>query len=1337
MLRRKYSLQTQKQHSDRGVQIAVFEGSSVGKAYQVVDAAVGSGKGEFALVEDLCTDATAEVPNNTIAIYPFSKSLTVEPASNGYFYINAFNINGVTFPSRQIYIPGSFCDKAFPMVAVTQKGGRSLAFKNIGGVIKLSLTGTNAISEITLEGHNNEYLSGPVKFSLTPPDDEFNKDASIYMISKGTSKSVTIVCDPAVQLDSEKATDFFFSIPPTEFKAGFTVTITDSDGNKSTKSTNKANNVRRSTILAMPEIDNDRDKEIQKFESPYGYDVIKFVKGIGKDIEFPEDVQLIMDWLKDQEFVVSVECDEYYKVIHIKFKDSTDFYIVNEQEEHILQIRPAAYYGDIIIGGLSYNIESQPNEVIQDNNRMLYVRADAENPIFYEDGISSKYTPADIEIVTTDGFNYFEEDLSAYGSILISHTHGVPQGHFCISDSSIPDNKAITGIIRDVDEKTFHPTYLTDNKDIYSRIGNNNPFVFANYCWSAKGAKEYVSTGSFVGYDILSNIKENADKSKSYFSGIDGLFKGLTHLEAFNQLSAMDFPAWTVPETGEARDWTPYVHTTPQQYGEPNMRYYSITTEEPDTKDGKAIIKGKINGYKNLRDDVKYKVFLYDGTMSAFPQFPETAIDLTVSDDGTIHQDISEHLEPDIEYSFNIGIEYYDNYYIGDNKKIKKEEVTYTISEIAEDVVNINEYVSPIFSESENIEQLAGHLESIQRMEGVKDAWTTSTSLFILTKAGLTLSWTYTLQESYEDSPETQTAQQSVMQSIARSTATRAISYEEHNSSHDYQNVCIINQQFNDESRKGYTTIYDKLANDFENNGFGKVKRIDGGEADLAFFEKSLTNYDIIFLITHGAYDDRGNHWIATGEEARYSTNEEFAQLLIKWCNEHGENAFEDGKIKSSYSFGWIIDNIIEVRNNNSTVVQYIGISEEYIKERIEGRFDNAIIFNTACESLTSSNSLVSAFQNKGAAVYLGYDNINDIGKKAGPEFFNNMINGMTIEESFNALEEKYRINEGTDRATNQKYKAFLEYLPEANKDICIAHLTPETRDTTMVNGNVRLNGTFKTPIKGYHIGCNLGFCYSDSNSEPTIENSETVFVENGNDPVTAGTVYCADLSDIKFNTKYYYRFFFQNPHSKEYVYGDTKSFELEMDQWVDLGLSVLWAAWNVGANSPEEYGGYYAWGETEEKSSYTIENYKYYRKYYVDGELFIEGINIGSQISGTNYDVAHVKWGNGARMPSKGEVLELLKCCSNRVAYQNGIQGYNITGPNGNNIFLPCAGWYENDYFHHVNQGYYWTGYYYEDSSKGAFGLYFCEEEEGMIIDYDEGTTRHYGLSIRPVKDK
>lgn len=688
---------------------------------------------------------------------------------------------------------------------------------------------------------------------------------------------------------------------------------------------------------------------------------------------------------------------------------------------------------------------------------------------------------------------------------------------------------------------------------------------------------------------------------------------------------------------------------------------------------------------------------------------------------------------------------------IGDNKKIKKEEVTYTISEIAEDVVNINEYVSPIFSESENIEQLAGHLESIQRMEGVKDAWTTSTSLFILTKAGLTLSWTYTLQESYEDSPETQTAQQYVMQPIARSTATRAISYEKHNSSHDYQNVCIINQLSNDEIRKENKTICDNLANNFENNGFGKVERIDGGEADLAFFEKSLTKYDIIFLITHGAYDDRGNHWIATGEEASYSTEEEFEQILIKWCNEHGENAFEDREIKKASLFGWAISTLKEVHGNYIVPVQYIWISEEYINHRIEGRFDNAIIFNVACESLkgnTDGRKLAMAFQDKGAAVYLGYDDTNGIGCEAGCKFFNNMIDGMTIEESFNALEEKYRIDAGTDRATNQKYKAFLEYLPEANKDICIAHLTPETQDTTMVKGKVRLNGTFKTPIKGYHAGCNLGFCYSDSTCEPTIENGETVLVENGNDPVTDGTVYCADLSDIKYNTTYYYRFFFQNPHSKEYVYGDTKSFELELDQWVDLGLpsGILWARWNLGANSPEEDGGYYAWGETEEKA-------RYHGDTYDDSE--ITGANI-SDISNTKYDAATAIWGDGARMPRLNEMTELVKNCSYESTTYKGKNGLLITGPNGNNIFLPFSGhktYKDPDGDNWRNKrGYYWSStifhnvYGYTDAysyimqcEEDLFdcGFMCADEWNGKIYYMYYVDLRRSGSSIRPVKDK
>lgn len=146
-----------------GDQIAIFEGTSSGKAYQVVDAATGNNSGEFALVEDLCTDATSEIEGNAIAVYPFNKSLTASAGEN-----DSFEIGGIKFPSRQAYTSGSFSDEAFPMAALTQEDSKSLSFRNVGGVIKLSLTGTSAIREISIHGHSDEPLSGHATVILGP-----------------------------------------------------------------------------------------------------------------------------------------------------------------------------------------------------------------------------------------------------------------------------------------------------------------------------------------------------------------------------------------------------------------------------------------------------------------------------------------------------------------------------------------------------------------------------------------------------------------------------------------------------------------------------------------------------------------------------------------------------------------------------------------------------------------------------------------------------------------------------------------------------------------------------------------------------------------------------------------------------------------------------------------------------------------------------------------------------------------------------------------------------------------------------------------------------------------
>lgn len=203
-----------------------------------------------------------------------------------------------------------------------------------------------------------------------------------------------------------------------------------------------------------------------------------------------------------------------------------------------------------------------------------------------------------------------------------------------------------------------------------------------------------------------------------------------------------------------------------------------------------------------------------------------------------------------------------------------------------------------------------------------------------------------------------------------------------------------------------------------------------------------------------------------------------------------------------------------------------------------------------------------------------------------------------------------------------------------------------------------------------------------------------------------------------------------------KYYYGQG-----EDDRWVDLGLpsGLLWAKYNVGATSPEEYGGYYAWGETEEKSSYTFDNYEYKEKIYWEGEWYWEYKDIGN-ISGTSYDVATVKWGDGARIPTQKEIQELCNECDWKDSCLNDVAGAFVIGSNGNSIFIPYAGYccegIEN--YYKGNMSLNWSG-----TLDGDLNAYFyCGwniKWEDTYWDYgwEKGFDREYGCTIRPVKDK
>lgn len=187
---------------------------------------------------------------------------------------------------------------------------------------------------------------------------------------------------------------------------------------------------------------------------------------------------------------------------------------------------------------------------------------------------------------------------------------------------------------------------------------------------------------------------------------------------------------------------------------------------------------------------------------------------------------------------------------------------------------------------------------------------------------------------------------------------------------------------------------------------------------------------------------------------------------------------------------------------------------------------------------------------------------------------------------------------------------------------------------------------------------------------------------------------------------------------------------------YVDLGLpsGTLWATCNIGAASPEEYGDYFAWGETEPKTTYDWENYKYNNgdecqltKYCNNSAEGYNGFTDTLTMLQPNDDAATVNWGYGWSMPTKEQWEELIDNTSGTVTRWNGVRGNLFTATNGNSIFLPYACHYEESGFiSKPKVSYYWSSSLNEELC--GFALYFWD----WLIN--EASYRSEGLSVRPV---
>ena len=262
--------------------------------------------------------------------------------------------------------------------------------------------------------------------------------------------------------------------------------------------------------------------------------------------------------------------------------------------------------------------------------------------------------------------------------------------------------------------------------------------------------------------------------------------------------------------------------------------------------------------------------------------------------------------------------------------------------------------------------------------------------------------------------------------------------------------------------------------------------------------------------------------------------------------------------------------------------------------------------------------------------------------------------------------------------------------------------------------------------VESYNDG-SIGECgiVYGVNQNPSLEDSVVVHGK------TIGNFNCT-LTGLQSGITYYVRAYATG--QKGTSYGEELSFTTKTEPnhpYVDLGLSVKWATYNIGASSPEEYGDYFAWGETEPKDVYDWSTYKWCNgsqntltKYCTKREYGVVDNKTALELED---DAAHVNWGGEWRMPTKAELEELRTKCTWLPAKINGVSGREITGPNGNTLFLPYSGYCSEGKYPGGGTGHSWS------STSSAYNAYKLVYSWNGYYVFDD--LRCFGFTIRAVR--
>lgn len=379
-----------------------------------------------------------------------------------------------------------------------------------------------------------------------------------------------------------------------------------------------------------------------------------------------------------------------------------------------------------------------------------------------------------------------------------------------------------------------------------------------------------------------------------------------------------------------------------------------------------------------------------------------------------------------------------------------------TDEDIAGDLHTVMNDIKPLMSNVTSLIEATNHIEEIKSFKGVQDAYVSGTSLVI------TMENMCKVFYSYE--PKSTIDSDMLAKSNARIPAMKA------NGKLTDKKKALVYNQFYRNLSNGYSAnvTCHELLRRFEECDVIADYITDEGKVHF-FRDVDFSEYDYVYLCTHGFIDEDDIHYLATSHEAdvEFLINEDLLNYLC--------------------ANGIVLGFVNEKRNHYSPefFVPYFCISENFIYSGREATKRETILVNGACHSLQKNEGLFKAFKKRGIGAYLGYDDANSVGDDVGLAYFSNMLNGMSVKSAKENLDDVFLHNQG--KYKDIEYNAYFKGK-SVSADLISEFIFPVVTDNASgIDNLITFEG--KTTVYEYLpeiLKC--GFRYSNSKEMTSYE---------------------------------------------------------------------------------------------------------------------------------------------------------------------------------------------------------------------------------------------------------